>query len=145
MEDITSLAMAEEKKKKKIAKRKKAAAKKKSLDKNLAVPSLNHMSLTTKEIYEEFENQGYKITFNPPGNGNCQFAAVAHHLQNIGILSSPETLKDEVCKYLEGHDSAPDGMPLELFVGMPWSEYLQQMISDGTYGDQLTLQAIANL
>ena len=28
---------------------------------------------------------------------------------------------------------------------MPWSEYLQQMISDGTYGNQLTLQAITNL
>ena len=145
VEDITSLTVAEEKKKKEVAKRKKAAARKKSLDKNSAVPSLNHMSLTTKEIYGEFENQGYKVTFNPPGNGNCQFAAVAPHLQNIGILRSPETLRDEVCKYLEGHDSAPDGMPLELFVGMPWSAYLQQMISDGTYGDQLTLQAIANL
>ena len=50
-----------------------------------------------------------------------------------------------MCKYLKEHDSAPDRMPLELFVGMPWSEYLQQMIADGTYGDQLTLQAIANL
>ena len=37
-EDITSLTVAEEKKKKEIAKRKK------SLDKNSAVPSLNHMS-----------------------------------------------------------------------------------------------------
>ena len=52
-------------------------------------------------------------------------------------MPSPETLRDEVCKYLEGYDSAPDGMP--------WSEYLQQMISDGTYGNQLTLQAITNL
>ena len=55
-----------------------------------------------------------------------------------------ETLRDEVCKYLEEHDSVPDGMPLELFIGMSWSEYLQQMITDGTYGNQLTLQAIAN-
>lgn len=144
VEDITSLTVAEENKKE-IAKRKKAAARKKSLYKNLAVLSLHHMSLTTKEIYEEFENQGYKVTYNLPGNGNCQFAAVAHHLQNMGILRSPETLGDEVCKYLEEHDSAPDGMPLELFVGMPWSEYLQQMMTDGTYSDQLTLQAIANL
>lgn len=144
VEDITSLTVAEENKKE-IAKRKKAAARKKSLDKNSAVLSLHHMSLTTKEIYEEFENQRYKVTYNPPGNGNCQFAAVAHHLQNMGILRSPETLRDEVCKYLEEHDSAPDGMPLELFVGMPWSEYLQQMMTDGTYSDQLTLQAIANL
>jgi len=56
------------------------------------------VSLTTKETYEEFENQGYKVSYNPPGNGNCQFATVAHHLLNIGILRSPETLRDEVCK-----------------------------------------------
>ena len=124
MVDITSLTVAEEKKKKEIAKRKKAAARKKYLEKNSAVPSVNHMCLITKEIYEEVENQGYKVTFNPPGNRNCQFATVAHHLQNIGILRSPETLRDEVCKYLEAHDSAPDGISLELFVGMPWSEYL---------------------
>jgi len=145
VEDITGLTLAEENNKKEIAKRKKAAATKKSKGKNSAVLSFHHTSLTTSEIYEEFQNQGYKVTYNPPGNGNCQFAAVAHHLQNIGILRSPETLRDEVCKYLEEHDSAPDGMPLELFVGMPWSEYLQQMITDGTYSDQLTLQAIANL
>ena len=97
MEDITSLTVAEEKKKKEIAKRKKAAARKKPLDKNSAVPSLNHMSLPTREIYEEFENQGYKVTFNPPGNAKCQFFTVARHLQNTGILRSPETLRDEVC------------------------------------------------
>jgi len=142
---VSSLTVAEENKKKEIVKRKKAAATKKSKGKNSAVLYLHHMSLTTNEKYKEFQNQGYKVTYNPPGNGNCQFAAVAHHLQNIGILSSPETLRDEVCKYLEEHDSAPDGMPLELFVGMPWSEYLQQMITHDTYGDQLTLQAIANL
>jgi len=119
VEDITSLTVAEENKKKEIAKRKKVASRKKSLDKNSAALSLHHMSLTTNEIYEEFQNQGFKVTYNPPGNGNCQFAAVAYHLQNIGILRSPETLRDEVCKYLDEHDSAPDGMPLELFVGMP--------------------------
>lgn len=50
-----------------------------------------------------------------------------------------------MCKYLEEHDSAPDGMLLESFAGMPWSEYMQQMITDGSYSDQLTLQAVANL
>ena len=68
-----------------------------------------------------------------------------YHLQNIGILRSPETPRDEVGKYLEEHDSAPDGMPLELLVAMPWSDSLQQMITDGIYGDQLTLQGIAKL
>ena len=55
VDDITSLTVAEENKKKEMAKRKKATARKKPLDNNSAVPSLQ-VSLTTKEIYEEFKN-----------------------------------------------------------------------------------------
>ena len=38
-----------------------------------------------------------------------------------------------------------DGSPLELFAAMPWAEYLNTMAQNLTYGDQLTLQALANL
>lgn len=38
-----------------------------------------------------------------------------------------------------------DGFHFELFVGMPWSQYLISMAQNGTYGDQITLQAVANL
>ena len=36
------------------------------------------------------------------------------------------------------------GQPLELFLGRPWEMYLREMEQDGTYGDQITLQAISN-
>ena len=95
--------------------------------------------------YQEFENQGYTLAYNPPGDGNSHFSAASHQLQTVGILRSAETLREEVCRYLEEHDSAPDGMPLELYKCVPWSHYLKQMARDGTYGDQLTLQAIADM
>ena len=38
-----------------------------------------------------------------------------------------------------------DGTPLELFAATPWSDYLKDMARNSTYGDQLTLQAVANL
>ena len=40
---------------------------------------------------KNLKNKGYKVTFNPPGNGKCHFvaAAVARHPRNIEILLSP--------------------------------------------------------
>lgn len=37
------------------------------------------------------------------------------------------------------------GFPLELYAGQAWSHYLAEMIEEGTYGDQITLQAASNL
>ena len=48
-------------------------------------------------------------------------------------------------KYLTNHPTNSEGMPLELFAGMPWEAYLQAMARNGTYGDQITLQAAADL
>ena len=31
-----------------------------------------------------------------------------------------------------------------MFAGVPWSDYLHNMARDGTYGDEITLQAIAD-
>ena len=36
-------------------------------------------------------------------------------------------------------------MPLELFAATPWAEYLHSMAMNGTYGDQITLKAAADL
>ena len=38
-----------------------------------------------------------------------------------------------------------ESFPLELFAGQRWSDYLAEMIKDGTYGDHITLQAAANI
>ena len=48
-------------------------------------------------------------------------------------------------KYLTNNPNNSEDMPLELFAATPWAEYLHSMAKNGTYGDQITLQAAADL
>ena len=36
-------------------------------------------------------------------------------------------------------------MPLEMFLGIPFSQYLQEMATNGSYGDELTLRIALNI
>ena len=87
------------------------------------------------------EDQGHKLVYNPPGNGNYQFAALAYHLSSPGILRSPETMREETIKYLETNPLDEDGFPWCEWVPHfdSWPQYLTHMAQDHTYGDQLTL------
>jgi len=51
------------------------------------------------------------ILLNPPEDGNCQFAALAHQLNTLGIFRSPETKRKEIVDYLQVDN---DGSPLLL-------------------------------
>ena len=82
---------------------------------------------------------------NPPGDGNCQFGALCFWLNRLSIHRSTETVREEIIKYLTNNPNNSEGMPLELFVATPWTEYLHSMAMNGTYGDQITLQAAADL
>ena len=103
------------------------------------------ISLTREDRLDETTNQGYAIIYDPPGNGNCQSVALTHLLQRIGVHRSPSTLRAEVVRYLEANNRDHEGWPLELFVVTPWSSYIQQMRKSGTFGDELTLRAVANV
>ena len=101
-----------------------------------------------KENYGKIiEDQGFVITYNPPGNGGCQFAAFAHMLSGLGILRSPETLRAEIVENLESNALDHDGFPpLELVPEYEtWGDYLLHMMQNQTFGDQLILYAAANL
>ena len=39
----------------------------------------------------------------------------------------------------------PDGFPMEIFAGIPWSQYLNGMWRDGNYDEEITLHAIPNI
>ena len=66
-------------------------------------------------------------------------------MRRIGIERSPETLREEIVRYLREHPNDLEGFPLELFAGQGWAEYLAEMNKDGTYGDHITLQAASNI
>ena len=83
--------------------------------------------------------------FNSAGDGNCQLSALCFWLRSIGIERSCENLREEIIKCLRESPSAFHSFPLELYAGQAWSDYLAEMIEDGTNGDQITLQAASNL
>ena len=90
-------------------------------------------------------DQGYEVLYDPPGDGNCQFCYVAFALRDLHIFRPAETLRNEIVSYLNTHDYFSDGIPLELFVGIPWSQYITEMARSGTYGDEITLRTICNM
>jgi len=44
------------------------------------------------------EEQGFDIQYNLPGDGSCQFAALAHQLSALGIFRSAETMREEMVR-----------------------------------------------
>ena len=76
---------------------------------------------------EIIEDQGYYIVFNPLGDGNCQFAALANQMSALGIFRSQETLRKEIVQYLEENPLDVDGFPLLELVPEfnSWEDYLQ--------------------
>ena len=93
------------------------------------------------------EDQGFKLLYNPPGGGNCQFAALLHQAKRMGTLRSPETMRKEIVEYLKSNPFDSNGFPFWSIWQMIRSlaDYITHMARDGTYGDQITLYAAANL
>ena len=89
--------------------------------------------------------QGFDITFNPPPDGNCQFSAIVYHLQSIGIYLSAEMLRHEVVSYLINNPAFGGTNFIPDFLDMGWEDYLREMQSDGTFGDEITLRAMSEI
>lgn len=107
----------------------------------------NHLmiELTHDDRLHTITAQGYEIIHDPPGDGNCQFSAIAFALTSFGIYRSAETLRVEVIEYLRQHSTLPDGYPIGRFLDVPWEQYVDGMSRDGAYGDEITLRAISEL
>ena len=84
-----------------------------NLKKELVIP------LTGEDCLDAITNQGYTTIYNPPGNGDCQFAALTYLLQRIRVHRSPGTLRAEVVRYLEASNRDHEAWPLELFLEIP--------------------------
>ena len=95
-------------------------------------------------MIDEITDHGYIVTYDPPGDGNCQFSALCNSLLNFGIFQSPLTLREEIVNYLISVESI-NGEVVRDFSNIPWDDYIQQMDIEGTYGNELTLRAFANI
>ena len=61
------------------------------------------------DYVKAIEDQGFKLVYNPPRDGNCQFAALSHLARKIGIFRSPETMRKEIVAYLQSNPYDSDG------------------------------------
>ena len=88
MDDITSLTLGREKPKQKCVK----LSSKKKIDhyKKYYIP------MRRDDYAKAIEDQGFKLVYNPPGDGNFQFATLSHQPKGPGILRSPETMRKEI-------------------------------------------------
>ena len=105
------------------------------------------MPIRRYDYAKAIEDQGFKLLYNPPGGGNCQFTALLHQAKRMGTLRSPETMRKEIVEYLKSNPFDSNGFPFWSIWQMIRSlaDYITHMARDGTYGDQITLYAAANL
>ena len=70
------------------------------------------MPIRSNDHAQAIEDQGFKLLYNPPGGGNCQFAELLHQAKRMGILRSPETISKEIVEHLKSNPFEYNGFPL---------------------------------
>lgn len=88
-------------------------------------------------LQRDFPHMSLSLMHNSPGDGNCNFCALCFCLNHCGIHRSPETVQEEIVKCLLSNPNNIEGFPLELFMGMLWSEHLQSLAKNGTCKDHI--------
>ena len=90
-------------------------------------------------MIDDITGQGYAITYNPPGDGNCQFSTLCHSLLNLGVFHFPKTLRQEIVEYITNHDNI-NNLPIREFLEISWDRYTTEMDIEGRYRDEITLR-----
>ena len=98
-----------------------------------------------KQPEDQFDEQGYYISFDPLRDGKFQFSSVCRILREFGFHRSPEALGAKIVSYLEANPNDLDDTPLDFHMDVPFSNYLNRMSMDGTFGDEITLRAATEL
>ena len=104
-----------------------------------------YIPLTKNDRLEGLTNQAFSVIYDPPGDGSCRFQTFAYFLGAFGYSCDATLFRNQLVHYLENHSANIEGQPYELFAAIPWDQYLIEMSQDETFGDQITLQAIADL
>lgn len=87
----------------------------------------------------------FSITNTIPGDGNCQFRAIALIVE--GTQKRHERLREIVVQYMESRSKRfkPYVNYFDAEAGGSWEGYLAKLRQPNTYGDHLTLKAMAEL
>ncbi len=75
-----------------------------------------------------------------PADGNCQFVTLSY---SAGVPMTHDLLRQQICDYLRTMEHAFRPWIEERF--RDYASYVEQMAKDGSYGDDITLQAAAAL
>ena len=67
-----------------------------------------YIPLTKNDRYALFNDQGYTVLFDPPGDGNCQFHALSNALGRFGIHRSAQLLRADIINYFEDNQNDQD-------------------------------------
>ncbi|XP_071482225.1 uncharacterized protein [Diadema antillarum] len=105
-----------------------------------------YIPVTQKNRIDQLcEDSGLPVRLNPTGDGNCQFRAASDQLALMGISIPYVTLRQVVVQYLEANACFRNGRRWSAFLTETPENYLSRMSSNGSFGDHLTLQAIADI
>jgi len=85
VEDMTSRTAVEEQRKRRATKRQMSVStmQKEQKAKKAVYREKNYIPMTPEDLNQPFSNQWYHMTYNPPGDGNCQFSALAIYSKRL--------------------------------------------------------------
>lgn len=97
--DVTSRTMDKEREKKKKAKKTQSESAKVTHRKKYKLP------YDSERVFmkDRLTSAHFYISYDPPGDGNCQFSVVCECIRNIGLYRAVETLREEIVEYLKDH------------------------------------------
>eukprot|EP00918_Siedleckia_nematoides_P000445 GHVU01001113.1.p1 GENE.GHVU01001113.1~~GHVU01001113.1.p1 ORF type:complete len:254 (-),score=57.57 GHVU01001113.1:199-960(-) len=97
----------------------------------------SRISKGTTLLRERLANLKLKLV-DMKGDGNCQFRAAAHGI--FGDARHHPAVRSKVVKHMRAR---PDDFGI-FFEGSGFDEYLSDMASDGTWGDEICVKAISD-
>ena len=98
-----------------------------------------------QDRYESFQEHVFPVTFDQLGDGNCQFSAIAHQMDRLDNHRSASQVMEEIVTYLEENQNNQQNMLLKIFLGISFSQHLQDLGARRNYGDELTLRTASNI
>lgn len=83
------------------------------------------------------------ISLDPKKDGNCQFNCIESQLKTLGLANFNGMLRAEVAAYIRKSEADVPGEVMQFVTNNDLGKYLEELTTPGTYGDNITLVAIA--